>query len=179
MTQPSNPGVTPRGARRSEQVAVFSVGDYRFVISAGEVQEIRSTDSLGGTVVELERAVLKKVRHIVERDGRWYYVVSGCEHFHLSPSRPTTMLILRAAPAAVLVDRIEEMAEMRVLLALPQSFCGEERNWYRGITVLERNVLPVINPKGFLTAAELGRLDEENPGLVGTAAMGRLESGRA
>jgi hypothetical protein len=137
------------------------------------------TDSVGGTVVDLDRPVLKKVRHIVERDGRWYYVVSGCEHFHLHPSRPTTVLILRGAPAAVLVDRIEEMAEMRVLLALPQSFCGEERSWYRGLTVLDRKVLPVVNPKGFLTSLELRQLGEENPGLTQTVGIGRLESERA
>jgi chemotaxis signal transduction protein len=179
MTQLASPNATSRDPRSREQVAVFSVGDYRFVISAESVQEIRSTDSLGGTVVDLERPVMQKVRHIVERDGRSYYVVSGCEHFHLSPSRPTTVLILRGAPVAVLVDRIEEMAEMRLLLELPHSFQGEERNWYRGLTVLDRNVLPVTNPRGFLTGAELLRLEQENPGLLEAAASGRYERERA
>ena len=113
----------------------------------------------------MERPVLRKVRHIVERDGRAYYVVSGCAHFHLPLSRPTSVLIMRNAPVAVLVDRIEEMAEIRVLLALPRSFQGEERAWYRGLTVLERRVLPVVNPLGFLTPAELQLLEEQNPVL--------------
>ena len=176
MTQSQSSSLTPRDTRRAEQVALFSIGEYSFAISAAAVQEIRSTDSLGGTVVELDRPVLRKVRHIVERDGRYYYVVSGCEHFHLRPSRPATVLILRDAPVAVLVDRIEEMAEMRVLLALPQSFTGEERAWYRGLTVIDRKVLPVANPLGFLTSAERTRLDEQNPGLVqavGAPARGR------
>jgi chemotaxis signal transduction protein len=179
MTGLVNPTATPRDARSREQVAVFSIGDYRFVISAESVQEIRSTDSLGGTVVDLERPVMKKVRHIVERDGHSYYVVSGCEHFHLGMSRPTTVLILRGAPVAILVDKIEEMAEMRVLLPLPLSFHGEERNWYRGLTVLGRTVLPVTNARGFLTGAELLRLEEENPGLLEAAASGRYERERA
>jgi chemotaxis signal transduction protein len=179
MSQLASPNATSRDPRRREQVAVFSVGDYRFVISAESVQEIRSTDSLGGTVVDLERPVMQKVRHIVERDGHSYYVVSGCEHFHLSPSRPTTVLILRGAPVAVLVDRIEEMAEMRLLLELPHSFRGEERDWYRGLTVLDRSVLPVTNPRGFLTGAELLRLEQENPGLLEAAASGRHERERA
>jgi hypothetical protein len=119
--------------------------------------------------VELDRPVLRKVRHIVERDARAYYVVSGYEHFRLSPSRPTSVLILRSVPVAVLVDKIEEMAEMRVLLGLPRSFGGEERIWYRGLTVLGRKVLPVADPRGFLTAEELQRLEEQNPGLLQTA----------
>ena len=169
MTQPDSSNLTPRDNRPREQVAVFSIAQYSFVISAASIQEIRSTDSLGGTVVELDRPVLRKVRHIVERDARSYYVVSGYEHFQLPPSRPTTVLILRNAPVAVLVDRIEEMAEMRVLLALPHSFRGEERTWYRGLTVLDRKILPVANSQGFLTAGELKQLDEQNPGLLQNA----------
>jgi hypothetical protein len=178
MTQPVSSSLKPREARRREQVAVFSIAQYSFVISAASIQEIRSTDSLGGTVVDLDRTVLKKVRHIVERDARAYYVVSGYEHFHLPQSRPTTVLILRSAPVAVLVDRIEEMAEMRVLLALPQSFRGEELTWYRGLTVLGRKVLPVANPMGFLSAGELQQLEEQNPGLLQAAASQRLERER-
>ena len=178
MTQPDTSSLMPRDARRREQVAVFSIAQYSFVISAASIQEIRSTDSLGGTVVDLDRPVLRKVRHIVERDARAYYVVSGYEHFHLPLSRPTTVLILRSAPVAVLVDRIEEMAEMRTLLALPQSFRGEERTWYRGLTVLDRKVLPVANSLGFLTAEELRQLEEQNPGLLQTAATTRRERER-
>jgi len=178
MTQPVSSALTPRDTRRREHVAVFSIADYSFVISAASIQEIRSTDSLGGTVVDLDRPVMQKVRHIVERDSRAYYVVSGYEHFHLPQSRPTTVLILRSAPVAVLVDRIEEMAEIRVLLTLPKSFHGEERTWYRGLTVLDRKVLPVANPLGFLTAAELQQLEEQNPGLLQTAASMRHERER-
>src|ERR1700686_3331102 len=98
MTQPVSSSLMPRDTRRREQVAVFSIAQYSFVISAASIQEIRSTDSLGGTVVDLDRPVLRKVRHIVERDSRAYYVVSGYEHFRLPLSRPTTVLILRSAP---------------------------------------------------------------------------------
>ncbi len=175
MTRPIDSELTPRDARPREQVVIFSVGEHSFVISAASVQEIRSTDSLGGNVVDLDSPVLRKVRHIVERDGRSYYVVSGYEHFHLSLSRPTVVLILRDVPVAVLVDRIEEMAEMRVLLGLPRSFRGEERIWYRGLTVLGRKVVPVADPRGFLTTEELRRLEEQNPGLLLTASTMRIE----
>ena len=169
MTQQAYSGLIPRDARPREQVVLFSIGEYSFVISASSVQEIRSTDGLGGNVVDLDRPVLSKVRHIVERDARSYYVVSGYEHFHLPLSRPRSVLILRDVPVAVLVDRIEEMAEMRILLGMPRSFRGEELIWYRGLTVLARKVLPVADPRGFLTAGELQRLEDENPGLLQTA----------
>jgi hypothetical protein len=178
MTQNVQSTPSARDTRPREQVAVFSIGDYSFVISAASVQEIRSTDSLGGTVVDLDRILFRKVRHIVERDSKYYYVVSGHEHFHMPLSRPGTVLILRSAPVAVLVDRIDEMAEMRNLLALPKSFTGEERRWYRGLTVLERRVLPVINPLGFLAPEELLQLEEQNPGLVQMAGSSASERGR-
>ena len=178
MTQPTSSTATRRDARRGEQTVVFSIGGFRFAISAAAVQEIRGTDGLGGSVLDLDRPALRKVRHIVEREGRSYYVVSGCEHFHLGITRPTTVLILRSVPVAVLADRIEEMAEMRVLLALPRSFQGEERAWYRGLTVLDGKVLPVVNPEGFLTAGELHLLEEQNPGLVETDIANNHERGR-
>jgi chemotaxis signal transduction protein len=178
MTRPIDSGLVPRDVRPREQAVMFSIGEYSFLISAASVQEIRNTDSLGGNVVDLDRPVLRKVRHIVERDSRSYYVVSGYEHFHLPLSRPTVVLILRDVPVAVLVDRIEEMAEMRVLLGLPRSFRGEERIWYRGLTVLGRKVLPVADPRGFLTAEELRRLEEQNPGLLLTASTMRAERER-
>ena len=48
---------------------------------------------------------------------------------------------------------------MTQLQALPGAFCNEERVWYRGLTVLEQNVIPVVDPAGFLTKDELFLLD--------------------
>ncbi len=44
---------------------------------------------------------------------------------------------------------------MTRLQAFPGAFCHEERDWYRGLTVLDQNVIPVVNPAGFLTAEEI------------------------
>jgi len=49
-------------------------------------------------------------------------------------------------------------------LGLPLPFV-EKSVLGTGLTVLERKVLPVADPRGFLTADELRRLEEENPGL--------------
>ena len=179
MTQPASSGLTPRDAHTREQALVFSIGTFSFAIAAAAVQEIRNTDSLGGSVIDLDHSSIKKVGHIVERESRFYYVVSGCEHFHLPVSRPTSMLILRDAPVAVLVDRIEEMAELRVMLPLPRAFCGEERVWYRGLTVLGRRVMPVADPRGFLSEAEVRQFEEQNPELVQIVGGGAEKRKRA
>jgi chemotaxis signal transduction protein len=161
MTQTQNSISAPSNHRATEQVVVFSIGGYTFAISAAAVQEVRNTDSLGGMVMDLEHVSVNKVRHMMERDSRSYYVVSGYDHFHLPQSRPTTLLILSKFPVAILVDRIEEMAEMRTIVALPRSFHGEERVWYRGLTILAGKVMPVVDPKGFLTAEELDKLEQQ------------------
>ena len=150
----------PRRARASEAVILFCVANQTFAIAADAVQEIRSTDSLGGTAIEIEQAEVPKVRHLVERARRTYYVVSGCAHFGLRVTRPTLVLILRQIRAAVLVDSIERMADIATLHPLPRGFQGDERKWYRGLTYLEDRVIPVINPGGFLTVEEFARLDQ-------------------
>ena len=150
----------PRRARASEAVILFCIANQTFAIAADAVQEIRSTDSLGGTAIEIKQAEVPKVRHLVERARRTYYVVSGCAHFGLRMTRPTLVLILRQIRAAVLVDSIERMADVATIHPLPRGFQGEERKWYRGLTYLEDRVIPVINPGGFLTVEEFARLDQ-------------------
>jgi hypothetical protein len=60
------------------------------------------------------------------------------------------------------------MTTMTRLQALPQAFCNEERTWYRGVTALEQNVVPVVNPEGFLTPEEIALLEQfQNPGASG------------
>jgi chemotaxis signal transduction protein len=152
-------GSKARRARAGEAVILFCIANQTFAIAADAVQEIRSTDSLGGTAIEIEQAEVPKVRHLVERARRTYYVVSGCAHFGLRVTRPTLVLILRQIRAAVLVDSIERMADLAIIHPLPRAFEGEERKWYRGLTYIEDRVIPVIHPGGFLTAEEFARLD--------------------
>lgn len=149
-----------RPSGRSEAVILFTVASQTFVIAAESVQEIRSTDSLAGTAIELEHSALPKVRHMVERAHRTYFVVNAGLHFGLPVTRPTLVLIMRQLRAAILVDHIERMAEISTLHALPRAFSGEERQWYRGLAYLDDRVMPVIRPTGFLTREEFRQLDE-------------------
>jgi chemotaxis signal transduction protein len=152
-------GTKTRTLRRAEQVILFSVANQVFAIAAESVQEIRSTDSLGAVAVELEQAELPKVRHTVERGHRTYFIVNAGMHFGLPVTRPTLVLIMRQLRAAVLVDRIERLAEIPAVYPLPHAFTGKEREWYLGLAYIDDQVIPVVRPSGFLTREEFQRLD--------------------
>ena len=148
-----------RRVRRPETVVLFFVANQMFAIAADHVQEIRSTDSLAGSANEIERPELPKVRHTIERGHRTYYVVNAGTHFGLPVTRPALVLILRQFRAALLVDRIDRMADIPAVRPLPLAFAGDERRWYRGLAYLDDSVIPVVEPTGFLTPEEFRRLD--------------------
>jgi chemotaxis signal transduction protein len=149
-----------RQPRRTEQVILFTVGEHLFAIAADSIAEIRSTDSLAGAATELTNSTVPKVRHTAQRGRSSYFVVRASLHFRLPLTRPTLVFILRQTRIAVLVDAIERMASISKLSALPQAFCGEEQQWYRGLTLIDDRVVPVVNPLGFLSAQEIAILDE-------------------
>ena len=144
---------------RTEQIILFRCSNQIFAISSASVQEVRSVDSLAGAACEVNESTIIKVRHALRRGDRSIYVVNTALHFGLRPSPPALIFLLRKSRVALLIDGIEKMTTMTRLQALPASLCHEERAWYRGLTVLEQNVLPVVSPEGFLTAAELHFLD--------------------
>src|SRR5215469_9259678 len=121
----SQESVKPHESRHSEQMILFIVANRMFAISAGSVQEIRSTDSLAGSAIEIEQPETPKVRHMFERNHQTYYVVNAGLHFGLPVTRPTLVLILRRLRAAVLVDRIERMAQVSAIYGLPRAFSSD------------------------------------------------------
>jgi chemotaxis signal transduction protein len=159
MTSTLEAGAKLRPSRRSETVILFFVARQMFAIAVDSVQEIRSTDSLSGAANEMEQSAVLKVRHTIERNRRTYFVVNAGTHFNLPATRPALVLILRELRVAVLVDRIERMAEIPAVYALPQAFSGAERRWYRGLAYVDDVVIPVIQPAGFLTPDEFRQLD--------------------
>jgi chemotaxis signal transduction protein len=144
---------------RSEQIILFRASSQLFAISSASVQEVRSVDSLAGAAVQVNESSVAKVRHAIRRTNRNLYVVNAPLHFGLRATPAALIFLLRNSRIALLVDGIEKMTTMTRLLALPDAFCHEERAWYRGLAVLDQNVVPVVNPLGFLTAEELSLLD--------------------
>jgi chemotaxis signal transduction protein len=144
---------------RTEQIILFRVSGQLFAVSSGSVQEVRSVDSLAGSAAEITAPGLKKVRHIVRRGDKSLFVVNAALHFGLPVTAGLLVFVLRCTRTALLIDGIEKMTTMTRLQALPQAFCNEERTWYRGVTALEQNVIPVVNPEGFLTSEEIAALE--------------------
>jgi chemotaxis signal transduction protein len=146
-------------ALRAEQIILFRISGQIFAVSSASVQEVRSVDTLAGAAREIEAAGLRKVRHIVQRGEHSLYVVNGALHFGLPPSHAALVFVLRRTRTALLIDGIEKMTSITRLQALPQAFCHEERNWYRGLAAIDQAVIPVVKPEGFLSPDELYQLD--------------------
>jgi chemotaxis signal transduction protein len=146
-------------AARAEQIILFRISGQLFAVSSASVQEVRSVDTLAGAAKDVSQPSLRKVRQTVQRAEASLYVVNGALHFGLPASPPALVLVFRRTKTALLVDGIEKMTTMTRLQALPQAFCHEEREWYRGLTAIDQTVVPVVKPEGFLTRDELALLD--------------------
>jgi chemotaxis signal transduction protein len=139
------------------------VGEFRFAIAAAAVSEIRGTEGLERFSPERSHRAATKVDYTLHRDGVTLFVVNGARHFGLTPAKLGRVLVLRHMAAALLVDSTDRMMEISVLRSLPMAFKGEERNWYRGLTILNGEVLPVVNPAAFLTRGETAVLRAMTP----------------
>jgi CheW-like domain len=144
---------------RAEQIIVFRIGGQLFAVSSASVQEVRSVDTLAGMAQELPETGVRKVRYTVRRSEGFRYVVNGGIHFGLPPSPASLVFFLRNTRIALLIDAIERMTSMTRLQALSHAFCHDERFWYRGLTVLDQTVIPVVDPNGFLSLEELSLLE--------------------
>lgn len=160
-----------RRAASTEQIILFRLGGQLFAVSSSSVQEVRGVDSLVGAASEISQPNLRKVRHVVRRGDKSLYVVNGAMHFGLPVTSAALVFVLRKTRTALLVDGIEKMATMTRLQALPLSYCHEERQWYRGLTAIDQNVIPVVSPEGFLSTEELALLDSSFPPEIASAEL--------
>jgi chemotaxis signal transduction protein len=144
---------------RTEQIILFRISGQPFAISSAAVQEVRSVDNIAGMARDLRESHLRKVRHSIRRADRTLYIVNGAIHFGLPPHPASLVFFLRRTRTALLIDGIEKMTTMSRLQALSLAFQGEERNWYRGLTALDQEVVPVVSPEGFLSLEELTLLE--------------------
>lgn len=146
----------PQAAR--EDVIVFAVSGFKLAIAAGAVKEIRGMEGLHPFTLGGISAQIAKLKHTLERNGTTYFVVDAAQHFLLPPSHPSRVMVLRNMPTGVLVDSTDRIMEISALHALPPAFTHEERGWYRGLAVVNGQVVPVVNHAAFLNRAELETL---------------------
>ncbi len=144
----------PSVVRHGESAILFAIGAYSFLIAAEEVDEIRDMHGMESVAAATMRTSVAKIKSTVTKAAQTYFVVEGSLHFHLMPSRPSRLMLLRNQPVAVTVDSIDRMTEISRVLPLPKAFTGPERNWYRGLALVADKVIPVVNGVSFLSAAE-------------------------
>lgn len=157
---------------------VFTLHGCRFAIAASAVDEIRNMDGLtphdaGGRVSKICYTLVRQdngregsapasgARRNIGNSTKGddvYFVVEASAHFRVPTSQASRVLLLRDCATAVLVDGIDRMMQVSTVTALPLAFSGEERLWYRGLTVVDEQVIPVINPAAFLSKAEVATL---------------------
>jgi chemotaxis signal transduction protein len=136
-------------------VILFTVGGFKFAIAANAVREVRGLEGLEPRAATGAAAVrIPKVGFTLERNGVLYFVVDAARHFHLPPSKPARVLVLRNEPVAVLTDNTDRIMEISALHELPLAFSGDERNWYRGLAIMNGDVVPIVNSNAFLSKSE-------------------------
>ncbi|MDP9266736.1 MAG: chemotaxis protein CheW [Acidobacteriota bacterium] len=146
--------VEKKPAGKREAVILFAVGGYTLAIAAHAVEEIRNTGGLKPLPAGTATARLAKFKGTLERDRKRYFVVDSNLHFRLFPSKASRLLVLRGSAAAVLVDHTDRIIEIGAVHALPRAFQGEERQWYRGLAMIDERVVPVVDPAAFMSKAE-------------------------
>jgi chemotaxis signal transduction protein len=137
-----------------EAVILLTVGEQKFAAPAAEVDEIRDLNGIDPIESLTQRTSVSKVIGTLQRAHRAYYVVDAARHFRVRGLNAARLLLLRGRPVAVRVDSIDRMAEIGKTLPLPNALRGEERRWYRGLVLIEEQVVPVLQMSSFLTAAE-------------------------
>ncbi len=154
-------------AARGEAVILFVAAGHRFAIAASAVEEIRNTDTL-------RRVARGKIYAVMPREQGMCYVVDAAFHFHMLPLRPRRVLVLRNSAVALAIESVERIVQISALYALPRVFRGEERRWYRGLALVEGDVVPVVDQESFLSKAELAELAVTLPLRAGAGSRGAV-----
>lgn len=121
-------------------VILFTAGGKRFAVEASEVEEIRDCD---------ERTTIRKLKSAEPID------------FALRVGLGTGILerfvVLKPGECSLGVTEVERMATLPKVVPLPGLFRGAERQWYRGLLVLENDVIPLVRTEYWRKAIALAR----------------------
>jgi chemotaxis signal transduction protein len=108
-------------------VILFSAGGSRFAVEASEVREVRDYDE-GTTYGKLKGPMPLDFAFQV---GLGRGILARC-------------VVLKPGECWLGVSEVERIATLPRLVALPRIFQGAERQWYRGLLLLEEEVVPLV-----------------------------------
>lgn len=165
-----------KSAPKVEDVILFAVHGSRFAIPANAVDEIRNLDGLQPHAMGFLQSKLARVRFSLVRENKdkekTNFIVDAGAQYHITGNKPSRVLIFRHCSGGLLVDSIDRMAQISTVIALPLAFTGEERNWYRGLAIIEGLVIPVVNPESIINKGEVAVLAAGRPAVSVASAKG-------
>jgi len=122
-------------------VILFTAGGMRFAVEASEVEEIQDRD---------DRTSIRKLKGMESID---FALQVG-----LGAGILDRFVVLKPGECSLGVTDVERMASLPKVVPLPGLFRGAERQWYRGLLLLENGVVPLVRAdywrKAALPAAE-------------------------
>ena len=108
-------------------VILFTAGGARFAVEAVQVQEIRESD-----------------QGVVTRKLKGSLPIDFALQVGLGQGILERLVVLKPGECALGVTGVERIAELPRAVPLPEVFQGQERQWYRGLLLLENEVVPLI-----------------------------------
>lgn len=131
VNEKRQPVFVPRSDRvaetNSEPVILFTAGGRRFAVAANQVEEIRDRE---------ERGAIHRLRGPE--------LIDFAQHVGLGPGILERFVIFKPGDCALGVRDVERMTSLPKVVPLPLIFCGVERQWYRGLLLLENDVVPLV-----------------------------------
>ena len=114
---------------------LFTAGGVRFAVEANEVEEIRDGEERGAACRKLNGSK----------------VIDFALQVGLGAGRLLRFLVLKpgdgASGVTLGVTEVERMTSLPKVVPLPGLFRGAERQWYRGLLLLENEVIPLVRTK--------------------------------
>lgn len=118
---------TKMDAATSGPVILFTAGGVRFAVQSNEVEEIRDRD---------DRTAIRKLKGPEPVD---FALQVG-----LGAGILERFVVLKPGEYSLGVTEVERMASLPRMVPLPNLFRGAERQWYRGLLLLENEVVPLV-----------------------------------
>ena len=108
-------------------VILFTAGGVRFAVEASQVEEIRDGE---------ERGAIHGLKGTEPID---FALQVG-----LGAGRMERFVVLKPGDCSLGVTEVERMTSLPKVVPLPGLFRGAERQWYRGLLLLENEVIPLV-----------------------------------
>jgi hypothetical protein len=108
-------------------IILFTAGGARFAVEASQVEEIRDAEERGAIHGLKGTQAIDFALRVGLGAGRM-------EHF----------VVLKPGDCSLGVTAVERMTSLPKVVPLPGLFQGAERQWYRGLLLLENDVIPLV-----------------------------------